>query len=174
MSISGLAHRSSTQHFGTAHHCANSACRVGPIRGLTGAKVACWPSWAQAVKTRHPEERRCWPEQNNNRRPLGFQVSAPFWLLARQHIAGQKSPSAIDTQQLLQPTTTGDSSPSALFEAARTSVPLFQALTGGDDERSKNNDSVLVEHIPGFASVGSSVYEVRHCCHVQVRIMGAV
>ncbi|KAK9803476.1 hypothetical protein WJX73_006233 [Symbiochloris irregularis] len=79
---------------------------------------------------------------------------------ARQHFQNRDLASSLETQQLLQPQSAGDS-PSALFEAARSSVPLFQTIAGADDERHKRDqDSVLVEHIPGFATVGSSVYEV--------------
>ena len=93
-----------------------------------------------------------------------FHIGAAPRLRTGQYLQSRDTPSALDAQQLLQQQTSsaGDpSSPSALFEAARTSVPLFQTIANADDERRRRaQDSVLVEHIPGFASVGSSVYEV--------------
>ena len=52
----------------------------------------------------------------------------------------------------------GGPSPSAVFETARMQVPLFQALS---EKEGQQSEGISVEHIPGFASVGSNVYEVR-------------
>lgn len=120
--------------------------------GLASGNSASW------APLQHP----AWPCYKGSLWQLGGrQVAVSGRLQARQHVQTPDLTAPFDQQQLLQPTTLGDSSPSALFEAARTSVPLFQTLASPDDERhARATDSVLVEHIPGFASVGSSVYEV--------------
>ena len=51
----------------------------------------------------------------------------------------------------------GGPSPSAVFETARMQVPLFQALS---EKEGQQTEGISVEHIPGFASVGSNIYEV--------------
>ena len=53
----------------------------------------------------------------------------------------------------------GGPSPSAVFQTARLQVPIFQSITETEGQ-AQASDSISVEHIPGFASVGSSVYEV--------------
>ena len=53
----------------------------------------------------------------------------------------------------------GGPSPSAVFETARMQVPIFQSIQ--EREGQQATDSISVEHIPGFASVGSNVYEAR-------------
>lgn len=140
-------------------HFRRSKVSVAPVTALRVAtsrsRTDCIPE-----QLRRNFHHNGWIVHSGHVKPSGVRPASSRVQTAN-HSQRSELTAAVDAQQLLQPSTPTDSSPSALFEAARTSVPLFQTLSGHDGEhRAQAHESVLIEHIPGFASAGSSVYQV--------------
>ena len=81
-----------------------------------------------------------------------------------RHICRQRDGNGTDTLTAMESEQphgsgfNGGPSPSAVFQTARMQVPLFQALS---EKEGQPSEGISVEHIPGFASVGSNIYEVQ-------------
>ena len=122
-----------------------------------------WPAWRMLLELHGPcaqPEQRCLHQAALCRRvsgragPIRQPRCAPQ--LCRQP---GNTLTDLETEQPSGLGFNGGPSPSAVFETARMQVPIFQSIQ--EREQQQNTDSISVEHIPGFASVGSNVYEVR-------------